>query len=45
MVQHLTATHASVRTYRKVEGHAHKLYTGNLFSSPDLSDDLTKKKN
>jgi hypothetical protein len=41
----MTATHATVRHFtRKVEGHGHKLYTDNLFSSPDLFDDLTKRK-
>jgi len=30
---------------RIVEGVGHKLYTDNLFSSPDLFDDLAQKKN
>jgi hypothetical protein len=38
-------THATVKRFtRKVEGHGHKLYMDNFFSSPDLSDDLTKEK-
>jgi hypothetical protein len=41
----MTATHATVRHLtRKVEGHGHKLYLDNFFSSPDLLDDLTKRK-
>jgi hypothetical protein len=44
--QELTATHATVTELtRKVEGQSHKLFMDNLFSSPDLFDDLTKKKN
>ena len=43
--QHLTATHATVtEVTRKIEGHGHELYMDNLFSSPGLVDDLTKKK-
>jgi hypothetical protein len=29
---------------KKVEGHGRKLYTDNLFSSPDLFDNLTEQK-
>jgi len=28
---------------RKIEGHEHKLYTDNFFSTPELFDDLVKK--
>jgi hypothetical protein len=43
--QHLTATHATVTNLtRGVEGVGHKLFMNNLFSSPDLYDDLAKKK-
>jgi hypothetical protein len=41
----MTVTHATVRHLtRKVEGHRHKLYMDNFFSSPDLFDDLTERK-
>ena len=39
MAQHLTAT----ELMRKIEGHGHKLYIDNIFSSPELFDDLAKK--
>ena len=43
--QHLTAQHATVRELtKKVEGRGHKLYMDSFFSSPDLFDELTKKK-
>jgi hypothetical protein len=38
-VKHFTHTHK-----KKVKGHGHLLYMDNFFSSPDLSDDLTKQK-
>jgi len=42
--QHLTVTHVTVTELtRKVEGHSHKLYIDNFFSSPALFDDLAKK--
>jgi len=42
--QHLTATHATVsEVTKKVQGHGHKLYMDNYFSSPDLCDDLATK--
>jgi len=42
--QHLTAIHAIVtKLTRKTEGRGHKLYMENLFSSPELYDDLAKK--
>lgn len=41
----LTAIHALVRDLcRRVDGVGHKLYTDNFLSSPDLLDDLTRKK-
>jgi hypothetical protein len=40
----VTATHAKVTELtRKVEGQGDRLFMDNFFSSPDLSDDLTKK--
>jgi hypothetical protein len=43
--RHLRAPHATVRELtRKVRGRGHKLYMDNFFSSPDLFDELTKKK-
>jgi len=43
--QHLTATRNTVANLtRGVEGFGHKLYMDNLFSSPDLYDDLAQKK-
>jgi hypothetical protein len=43
--QHLTAPHAIVRELtRNVEGCGHKLYMDNFFSSPDVFDEMTKKK-
>jgi hypothetical protein len=44
--QHFTAPNATVTELtRKLEGHGHKVYTDSFFSSPDLFDDITKKKN
>jgi hypothetical protein len=45
VAQHLTATHATATELsRKIEGPpGHKLYTDNLFSCPELFDDLIKK--
>jgi hypothetical protein len=41
----MTATHVTVKQSTKnVEGHEHKLYMDNFFSSPDLFNDLTKQK-
>jgi hypothetical protein len=38
----VTATHATVRELcKRTEGAGHKLYIDNLFSSPDLFDELT----
>jgi hypothetical protein len=43
--QRLTAARAIVTELtRKVEGHGHKLYVNDFFSSPALFDDLAKKK-
>jgi hypothetical protein len=44
MAQHLTATHATVTELTRKIGHGHILYTDNLFSSPELIHDFTKKK-
>ena len=45
MAQHLTATHNTVANLtRGVEGFGHKLYMDNFFPSPDLYDDLARKK-
>jgi len=42
--QHVTASHVTVtKLTRRIEGHGHKLYRDNLFSSPELFDDLVKK--
>ena len=42
--QRVTATHARVTELtRKIEGHGHKLYVDNFFSSHELFDDLVKK--
>jgi len=44
MAQHVTATHVTVTELtRKIEGCSHKLCMDNLFSSPELFDDLVKK--
>ena len=44
MAQHVTATHVTLTELtRKIEGHSHKLYMDNFFSSPELFDDLVKK--
>jgi hypothetical protein len=41
----LKAMHATVtKLTQKVEGQSHKLYMNNFFSSPNLFDNLTKKK-
>jgi hypothetical protein len=41
----ITVTHATViQLTRSVQGHGHKLYTDDYFSSPDLYNDLTKQK-
>ena len=43
--QNMTATHATVTNLtRGVEGFGHKLYMDNFFSSPDIYDDLARKK-
>jgi len=40
----MTATHVTLTELtRKIEGHSHKLYMDNFFSSPELFDDLVKK--
>jgi hypothetical protein len=45
VTQDITATHATVKDLtRRVEGRGLKLYMDNFFSSPDLFDNLTKKK-
>ena len=45
VAQHLTATHATVTNLtRSVEGFGNKLYMDNFFSSPELFDDLSRKK-
>jgi len=42
--QHLTATHAAISELtKKIQGHDHKLYMDNYFSSPDLFSDLDMK--
>jgi len=42
--QHVTATLVTVTELtRKIEGHGHKLYMDNFFSSPEFLDDLVKK--
>jgi len=44
--QHLTTTHTTVtKLTKKIEGHGHKLYMDNFFSSPEIFNNLTKKKN
>jgi hypothetical protein len=44
MVQHLTETHATVTELtRIIEGHGHKLYMDNFFSSPHIFNDSAKK--
>ena len=43
--QHLTATHATVsEVTKKVQGHGHKLYMDNYFSSPTYSLTWPRKK-
>jgi hypothetical protein len=45
MTQDITAPHAAVMDLtRRVEGQGHKLYMDSFFSSPDLFENLTKKK-
>ena len=40
----MTATHETVTELtRKIEGHGHKLYMDNFFSSPELYNDMEKK--
>jgi hypothetical protein len=42
--QHVTATHATViELTRKIQGRVHKLYMDNIFSSPELFNDLVTK--
>jgi hypothetical protein len=44
MAQHLIAIHMTVtELMRKREGHGHRLYMDNLFSSPELYNDLARK--
>jgi hypothetical protein len=44
MAQHLIATHVTVTELkRKREGHGHRLYMHNFFSSAEFFDDLAKK--
>jgi hypothetical protein len=41
--QHATATHLTVTEMAsKTDGHGQKLYVDNIFSSPELFDDLAK---
>jgi DNA-binding transcriptional regulator LsrR (DeoR family) len=41
--QHARATHLTVTEMaRKTDGHGHKLYVDNIFSSPQVFDELAK---
>jgi hypothetical protein len=39
-IKMMTATHATVRSCKRLEGVGHKLYMENFISSPDLLDNL-----
>lgn len=45
MAQHMIATHVTVtELMRKIEGRGRRLYIDIFFSSPELFDDLARKK-